>query len=257
MHFLSVTIAAGSLVLFSAPCRGDSILAIAPVTALSPQYALQARHIGGACPAASQTSCADGLGCCPNGAACTYSGELPVCDELCGAGPKCPNGGCCQAGYFCGKTNNFCTPSPTGIAKLPSFSVPADAPVTTHTTSPTSSASGSDGKNSLDISSPGGAVTRLTATATSTQSTRTGGATPGSSHTPSKTAGRSTYTKPTTTRTGAAGGGVGGVGGGATIAKTPSHTPTPSASGAASSLDATTSFSLLGFGWIITLFLIM
>ncbi|CRG90760.1 hypothetical protein PISL3812_07805 [Talaromyces islandicus] len=253
MHPLSVALLAGSLLLFSAITLGDSILAFAPITALSGQYALEARHIGGSCPAASQTSCADGLGCCPSGAACTYSGQLPVCDELCGSGPKCSNGGCCQAGYFCGVTNDFCTPSPTGIAKMPTFSGPVNAPVTTPTTTAVTSVSGSD--DPQDSSSPGGTVSHPTVTSTSIPSTRTGEGTYGSSHTPSNTAGRSrtstsTSTKSTTTRTGAAGGGV--------VAKTSSRaTPTPSSTGAASSLDAATALAAMGFGWIAGFFVIL
>ncbi|QKX59376.1 uncharacterized protein TRUGW13939_06510 [Talaromyces rugulosus] len=249
MHFPSVTLLAGSLLMFSGTSLGGSILAFAPITALSGQYALEARHIGGACPAASQTSCSDGIGCCPSGAACTYSGELPVCDELCGAGPKCSNGGCCQAGYFCGVTNNFCTPSPTGIAKMPTFSWPVDAPFTTPTATIITSSSGPEDPSSQDISSPGSTVRRPTATSTSTQSALTGGGlgTSGSSHTPSNTAGRSrtsTSTKSTTTRTGAAGGGA--------VAKTTSsrHSPTPSSTGAASSLDPVSGLAAMGFGWI-------
>lgn len=90
----------------------NSILAFAPVTALASLEGLNARHLAGACPAFTQTACGDGLGCCPIGAACTYSRDVPVCDESCNGGPNCPNGGCCQAGYVCGSTNNFCTPAP-------------------------------------------------------------------------------------------------------------------------------------------------
>lgn len=91
----------------------NSILAFAPVTALANYEGLNPRQLGGACPASTQTSCADHLGCCPIGAACTYSMDIPVCDESCNGGPNCPNGGCCQAGYICGTTNDFCTPAPT------------------------------------------------------------------------------------------------------------------------------------------------
>jgi hypothetical protein len=93
----------------------DSILAFAPVTALAGLEGLNARQLSGACPASTQTACPDGIGCCPRGAACTYSRDVPVCDESCNGGPNCPNGGCCQVGYVCGTTNNFCSPAATQI----------------------------------------------------------------------------------------------------------------------------------------------
>jgi hypothetical protein len=106
--------------------QAGQMLAFAPVTALARWEGLDRRQVVGDCPAASQTLCPDHIGCCPRGAACTYSRDIPVCDESCNGGPNCPRGGCCQIGYVCGTTNNFCTPAATAHPKHA-----LEAPVTT------------------------------------------------------------------------------------------------------------------------------
>lgn len=112
--------------IFVLAVQAEQMLAIAPVTTLARREDSGKRPQFGHCPAATQTLCPDHVGCCPNGAACTQSRGIPVCDESCKGGPSCPQGGCCQVGYVCGTTNNFCTPAPTAHSQHA-----IEAPVTT------------------------------------------------------------------------------------------------------------------------------
>ncbi|KAL1977201.1 hypothetical protein VTN31DRAFT_60 [Thermomyces dupontii] len=110
---LLTTSAVAALYLLRLASAEEYLLAAAPITALVPNERNLFVRQDGICPEATLTPCDDGLGCCPRGAACSYSGTRPVCDIACGAGPKCPGGGCCQVGYKCGITNDLCTPLPT------------------------------------------------------------------------------------------------------------------------------------------------
>ncbi|KUL89959.1 hypothetical protein ZTR_02978 [Talaromyces verruculosus] len=112
--------------IFVVTIQAEQMRAFAPVTALARWEGFDRRGLFGECPAATQSLCPDHLGCCPKGAACTYSRDIPVCDESCNGGPSCPRGGCCQVGYVCGTTNNFCTPAATAHPKQA-----IEAPVTT------------------------------------------------------------------------------------------------------------------------------
>lgn len=112
--------------IFALTIQAEQMFAVAPMTALSRRDGFGKRPQFGHCPAATQTLCPDHIGCCPNGAACTQSRGIPVCDEACNGGPSCPLGGCCQIGYVCGTTNNFCTPAATAH---PQHAI--EAPVTT------------------------------------------------------------------------------------------------------------------------------
>lgn len=93
--------------------QAEQMRAFAPVTALARWEGLERRQMFGHCPEATHTLCPDQVGCCPNGAACTYSRDNAVCDGSCNGGPICHGGGCCQIGYVCGTTNNLCTPVAT------------------------------------------------------------------------------------------------------------------------------------------------
>lgn len=106
-----------ALSIFIVTIQAEQMLAVAPVTALAAGEGFDRRRQFGDCPAATQTLCPDKLGCCPSGAACTYSRGIAVCEETCNGGPTCTRGGCCQIGYVCGTTNNFCTPAATALPK--------------------------------------------------------------------------------------------------------------------------------------------
>lgn len=120
-----------ALSIFVLAVQAEQMLAIAPVTALARREGSGKRPQFGHCPAATQTLCPDHVGCCPSGAACTHSRGIPVCDESCKGGPSCPLGGCCQIGYVCGTSNNFCTPAPPAH---PQHAI--EAPVTTTASDP-------------------------------------------------------------------------------------------------------------------------
>ncbi|KAH8689536.1 hypothetical protein BGW36DRAFT_365307 [Talaromyces proteolyticus] len=236
---------------FTTSTLGDSILAFAPITALAVQDTLNARKLGGLCPASSQTACPDGIGCCPRGAACTYSSQLPVCDELCGAGPKCINGGCCQVGYVCGLTNDFCTPGPKEIAKLPAFTPTTSGPATVSAYDPTSAVDTTSVASSLPDST---LANDPTTTVRSTQSGKGGlrlSPTPSRRPASSPTTSHSTWTN---TRAHNAG----GVGGGAhKITKTPSPSAQATSTGGAPVLEAINTGAAFGFGWIAGLFFML
>ncbi|EED21991.1 hypothetical protein TSTA_092330 [Talaromyces stipitatus ATCC 10500] len=126
--------------------QAEQMLAFAPVTALARWDGLAPRQLFGDCPASTQTLCPDKLGCCPKGVACTYSRSIPVCEESCKGGPTCPQGGCCQVGYICGTTNNFCTPAPTAPPKkVDNKEEAVEAPVTSApSTTPTGATEDAD-----------------------------------------------------------------------------------------------------------------
>ncbi|KAL1990987.1 hypothetical protein VTN49DRAFT_5491 [Thermomyces lanuginosus] len=113
MKFLT-TSAIAALCLLRLASAEEYLRAAAPITALVPNERNLFVRQDGECPEATATPCADGNGCCPRGAACTYSGTRPVCAIPCGDGPRCPGGGCCQEGYVCGITDDYCHKTAAG-----------------------------------------------------------------------------------------------------------------------------------------------
>lgn len=109
------------------------------------------------CPA-MQTACADGTGCCPDGAACTYVGGQPRCAIGCGGGPTCANGGCCQAGYACDANDQLCHVAMTAFPTPLSSSNPGG---------PMTPASSNPGGPMTPTSAPGGGSTSSGASQTS------------------------------------------------------------------------------------------
>lgn len=125
------------------------------------------------------TACADGTGCCPSGAACTFIFGQPRCAMACNGGPKCPGGGCCEIGYACDLTTDLCHPIETGFP-MPSFPSPnPGGPVITSTPAPIPTSSWCDAGGSAPSSAHGGGgggggETSSSAAATSTQGSPTG-----------------------------------------------------------------------------------
>jgi hypothetical protein len=139
-HTMALFTRVGLFFALAVSIQAEQMLAIAPVTALARWDGLSPRQLFGRCPASTQTLCPDHVGCCPRGAACTFSRDIPVCNESCSGGPSCPRGGCCQVGYVCGTVNNLCTPAPTASTKKAEVEVPvtvtASASAITHAEAP-------------------------------------------------------------------------------------------------------------------------
>ncbi|OKL60824.1 hypothetical protein UA08_03409 [Talaromyces atroroseus] len=233
----------------------ESILAFAPVTALAGLDGLNARHLAGACPASTQTACADGLGCCPIGAACTYSRDVPVCDESCNGGPSCPNGGCCQSGYVCGTTNNLC--SPTTKPTIASAPTPAkedgqkevddhDNGIVVTPTTPPSAPLHAEPTPSTDDPLPG---------SSSDSGTRSGSVhLPTSTKTPTVPSSPSVVSATSTTTSGTGGTKTGGgtkyVADNSATNKSPSQSAQATSTGAAHSIGVADSLMAVIIGWI-------
>lgn len=121
--------------MFYAQALHASLLAISFLPLLNAQYLRAEPPLPTAPPlfirqfktcGSTATLCTDGSGgCCDIGAACTHSGGLPICDELCGFGdPQCTgimDGACCKIGYTCNYVSTVCVKNSLGFPVVPTF----------------------------------------------------------------------------------------------------------------------------------------
>ncbi|KAL2217367.1 hypothetical protein M432DRAFT_433839 [Thermoascus aurantiacus ATCC 26904] len=143
MHATTIILIITAVLAYGTAVTADLILAAAPVSKILGAEGDLFPRQDLSCPEITQTVCPDGNGCCPRGAACTYSSGLAVCDVPCGAGPRCAYGGCCEVGYMCNPSRggNCLVATSTGF----DFSVPT---LTVPSLEPTGTGSGDDDSGS-------------------------------------------------------------------------------------------------------------